>query len=253
MEIVADRLVVIDPLRFHLARCADPATIDRRHRQIDVIDAKIGIKLAIGVKLVAIPAGGCPPALPDRLPDPDLGKPLTNHGKGSPVTCPRKDSRQTRAESNVEHDLLTRLQRLRQWNPDHCLIISILVIRMNVLDPWPQILATDDPHLTNIDPAPLPIRKGIPTKLPPGFTKKGALLILEGIEVEVELELPNLLCRSVEPGQLLPPIDLDRTLRPVELQLRIDPVPDQRLSVPLRRNSSPVGRDDRQPGHQQHQ
>jgi hypothetical protein len=47
---------------------------------------------------------------------------------------------------------------------------------------------------------------------------------------------------------LLPPIDLDRTLRLVELQSRIDPVPDQRLSVPLRRNSRPIGRDDRQPG-----
>src|SRR6185503_8431738 len=150
---------------------------------------------------MAIPASFLDSPVSDLFPDSDLWKPLDYHGESAPVARPGEDSRQSRREVDVECDLSPGGYRLRKGNAYDGLVVLVVVVRMNELNLLCRVFAIFDLHRVDVDPAPFTRFEQILAGLAAGFDEERTLLILKGIEVQMQLQVADRVGRVVDPGE----------------------------------------------------
>ena len=129
-EVGRDR-VALDCLLDQTAGGADFARVVGRETQADIPIAEIGEELAVGVKLVDVPARFGSTAVAGVLEDADLWKPLSTENEIAVATGAGKNPRHLGRELDVELDPLTWLHRLRQRIAGDGAVLLIPIVRLD--------------------------------------------------------------------------------------------------------------------------
>src|SRR5690606_29289264 len=146
-----DGAVLIGGLGAELAGGADLVLVGGRYGDPDVVGAEVGVELAVGMELMAVPSGGFAPALAGRFPDADLREPLSDHGERVPVSGAGEDARQARLEDDLERDDLARAQRPAERNADDGAIVLVSVVGLDEFDSRGEVFAAGYLQLLDVD------------------------------------------------------------------------------------------------------
>ena len=166
------------------------------NRDVDIVEAKVGVKLGIGVKLVAVPGA--------VLIDANFREPLSRHDKFLLDAGPRDGwFGQFGGEGHLQADGCAGRQRFRQQQTQHGFIIRIVIVRLNersALAPVGSIRSGERIDL-DITPA-LPAALAAAAALA-GFAHEGGAVVAESVEVEMKLEVRDRRVGTVAPAQRL--------------------------------------------------